>query len=149
MKGTVLFWEPARCVGGVLDDAGRKHYALLPQIAENEVGAKFLVKDEPVEFELGHDPKGRPCAVNVRPIWRDPVDTENYAGEICEVLWSNPRFASRPLGGTVFINNNFSAGQMVLVTKFAPPIRPGQSWVALDPLLVAENFQEYEARECV
>ncbi|HKV28304.1 MAG TPA: hypothetical protein VJN90_08565 [Candidatus Acidoferrales bacterium] len=148
MTGAAVFWNPGRCVGKVRGDDGRLHYVLRRDIAEDEVGNIFLVKGEPVEFELGHDRQGRPAAVRVRPLWREHIDLETYAGELC-VTNEDARYATRPMGGSVLLRGGtFFADQVLLVTKFGPPIRPGQAWIAVDPQIVADSVAEYEAQEC-
>lgn len=150
MQGIVEHWNDSRDVGTIIDDDGKKHFALRANIAHDEIGRRYLIPGEAVSFQLGVDNVGRPAAIKVKPIWRESVDIENYAGEYC-VVNDDPRFATRPVGGNIFLggSNFFHTDNVVLVTRFCTPNRPGQCWVAGDPQFVAHTQDEFEALECL
>lgn len=147
MTGTVEHWNEDRAVGTIIDEDEKKHFVLRRYVAPDELGRYFLIAGEAVEFQLGLDDIGRPCAVKVRPLWREAVDVNGYPGEYV-IVGDDARFATRPIGGDVFLGENFfRTGNVLLVHKICKP-RKGRSWFAADPQFVAETQDEFEVTQC-
>jgi hypothetical protein len=131
------------------------YLGLASNVEEDEVGRRFFILNEECTFERAANikqPNGKPLAVNIKPIGREPVSIEDHTELVTLEQWSGDRgSAKRPYTPNdklwVRASDIITTGQETLrvgsqlFCKVSAPNKPGQRWQAKEIEICIEEVE--------
>lgn len=134
----------------------RKSYlALSSNMAEDDAGRRYFILNEEIEFEPMPNKRnpGRLLAAHIRPIFREPVNLEEYRELVTLFRWTGESgSAKRPDTPNDELSVHVSAivtegvetlrDGARLWTRVGKPNKPGQRWRAVDAEVCVEEVAE-------
>jgi hypothetical protein len=137
---------------------GASYLALSSNVVENEVGQRFFVEGEEVDFDPMENTRGpRSLAINITPRNREHICRKDYRETATLISWDGTKGAARrPIGQDqlwVEVQNISTLGVETLkpgsqiYCRVAPPLKPGQRWRALDCEIVIMETEEEVATD--
>jgi hypothetical protein len=127
-------------------DGETLYLALTSNVAEDEVGRRYFILNEECTFEYmaNHkNPHGKPLAINIVPLNREPVDVKSHA-ELCTLTeWDGQKGSARRLGT---VNDQLWIRASEILTEGIETLRVGsQLWCKVSK--PAKSGQRWLGRE--